>query len=219
MPAVLGLDGISGQSSFGATNLVEPSEVETYLGYTFDDQDLLQTWINRAEAVILRWTGREALLPAEVTEYLDGNAQGSIYLRRWPIIEIASLYVDQGGYYGSGTGAFPESSLLTANTQYRARRGGTDLCRGEVVRTDGYNWPIGFGNIKVIYTAGYDPVPEDLKLAVMMLIQSHIAAQSTGVVDNYKSVTHGEFSITLGDIDGDNLSSIKSILSRFKERT
>lgn len=218
MPSVLGLDGVAGQSSFGASNLVTPSDVESYLGYTFDDQDLLQAWIDRAEAVILRWTGRESLLPDDITEYVDGNAETSIYLRRWPIIEIASLYVDANGYYGSGDGAFPESSLFTANTQYRARRGGTDLCRGEVVRTDGLNWPIGFGNIKVVYTAGYDPVPEDLKLAVMMLIKSHIAAQSTGITANYHSVTHGEFSITLGDIDGDNLASVKSLLSRFRER-
>ncbi len=219
MPAVLGLDGVSGQSSFGATNLVTPAEVEAYLGYTFSDQDLLQTWIDRAEQATTRWTGRESLIPNDYTIYIDGTGLTSIYLPHWPVIEIASVFVDANGYYGSGEGAFPDTSLLTANTQYRAPKMGSDLCRGELRRTDGLNWPVGFGNIKIVYSAGYDPVPEDLKLATCMLIKSQIAAQSTGIVDSAKSVSHGQLSITFGDIDRDDLSTVRSLLERFRERT
>ena len=59
-------------------------------------------------------------------------------------------------------------TLTTGSQEYYL-----DLSTDSVLRTTGsglyQNWPYGVGAVKVVYTAGYSAVPEDLKLAVFDL--------------------------------------------------
>ena len=62
---------------------------------------------------------------------------------------------------------------LTTGAQEYALNKATDC----VYRTTsaGYrNWPIGVETVKVVYTAGYDTIPTDLKLAVIDLITYYL---------------------------------------------
>lgn len=50
--------------------------------------------------------------------YYSGNGQREIILRQYPVISITSVYLDAGGFYGQGSGAFAATTLLTSGTDY-----------------------------------------------------------------------------------------------------
>ena len=78
-----------------------------------------------------------------------------LQLRHLPLRSVTSIYEDENGFFGFGTGAFPASTLLVSGTDYypilnSASYGPT----GQVVRRTGA-WATELGSIKIAYTAGY----------------------------------------------------------------
>lgn len=138
-----------------------------------------------AEAFLLQQIGRK-LEKARRTEYYSGSGQRELTLYQRPVWEIHALYVDHYGAYGTADGAFDSATtLLTEGTDYvldrdvsgesylslsgvvyRLRTVWAQTARnyvpGRVATEAGPTW----GNIKVDYTAGYDPIPYDIQFAV-----------------------------------------------------
>ena len=89
-------------------------------------------------------------------------AASSVQLSGSPINNIVSVK-ERTGITGSYT-------TLTANTDYYL-----DTVTDSIIRSDGgskyKNFPIGPGAVEVVYTAGWEECPEDLKLGVIDLVK------------------------------------------------
>lgn len=170
------------------------ASVQAIPGMSGYESAFLETLIDAASKAIKNYTKRE-LERATYTEYYSGNGMQDLVLRQTPVISITSFYLDSNGYWGQGASSFGAASLLTEGTQYAlVRDEGSQSNRGLVRRIGGggagvfagWNpevifggklsasrlptWPKGMGNIKVVYVAGYSPVPADLQYACNMLV-------------------------------------------------
>lgn len=98
----------------------------------------------------------------EVLEYHSGNGSEMLLLNRGPIQELISLqfvqYVD-----------YPEMYNI-ANIEI-VKSQGILRTRSNLAGMSGYSplFPKGKNNLKVRYTYGFDPVPEDIKEALILL--------------------------------------------------
>jgi len=122
--------------------------------------DLLTELINRATARIEGWTLRK-LKQRSLTEIYDGPGTAFLRLREFPIVGQPAVYIDANRQ-------FPESSRLRDSDFLIFRESGLLAFVGanRLIAT----WPKGLQNTKVVYTAGYDPVPDDLQYACIELV-------------------------------------------------
>lgn len=173
-------------------NWATQQEVADYLGVALASAPPA-TLVAAAQEAILAYIGRP-VASAERTEYYSGIA-GSPYIRLnvWPVISVAHVYNDPNLNYGENT-SITDPAELTLGLDYVIVResvaggkaglleyimGGTGpgaltsppgpsyFARGmtTAARAASFSWPVGQGNIKVVYTAGYATIPEDLKIA------------------------------------------------------
>jgi hypothetical protein len=114
--------------------------VKTYCGNSF--VDYITT--NRIDTFNIDWTTHR------------------VSLEECPVISIVS--VEERTSYGS-----PYNTLTTDNFEYYL-----DPRTDCIFKTNSsgrpVNWAKGIGSVRVTYNAGYDPLPEDLRLAVYDLI-------------------------------------------------
>lgn len=153
--------------------------------------DFLAVVIPEVDAVIRQ----ELNLPVieqvtDITDYYDGNGRVNLTLRYTPVQSVASVVIDQTGYFGQGPNAFAGTPLV-AGIDYALviddpLTGWAGA--GQLTRINGF-WPSRIitpysrlagervplqGAVQVVYTAGLtdDPakVPADLQLAANLLI-------------------------------------------------
>lgn len=121
-------------------------------------------------------------------EYYSPRNTNYIVLRQRPVISITSLYYDSGGNYGQSSDSFASSTLQTAGTDYLlkldeasgiSRSGIVYLLgsQGQGSRVRGRGKLTGEleearGSIKVTYTCGFDPIPNDLKLIMITSVRA-----------------------------------------------
>lgn len=90
------------------------------------------------------------------TEYVDVYWDTKeIQLTESPLIAIQEVWVKE---------EIEEDYVILEETEYSFSR------RTDMLKRKYYPWPLGLESVKVIYTAGYSEVPEDLKLALVDLI-------------------------------------------------
>lgn len=142
----------------------------------------LQHLIDAADAAVKRFAKLD-FEQVTRTEFYSGDGTRFLVLRQRPVTEILNLWLDDSGNFGSGSG-FGAETLLQAGVDYEMRLDGDEAsaCESGIVLRIGTVWPnlnrisvvgkltadIGpaFGNIKIQYTAGWNPVPADVKIAV-----------------------------------------------------
>lgn len=176
------------------------SNLKTFLRITTTDttQDTYLDQLLSAADAIVKGFCKRSLEEATLTEYYDGNGTQYLPLRSRPVSSVTSVYLDEDGFYGDGASAFPSESALTAGSDFALKRdgaGGISKC-GLLVRLGGSVvayagdliggtsgqlatlsgratpiWPVGNGNIKVVYVAGYAAasIPDDLENALHSL--------------------------------------------------
>lgn len=156
-------------------------------------------FIEQATKLIEEFVDRPGLTYAARTEYYDGTGTQKLLLTSRPVFLSPAIrvFVDQGGFWGSVSGSFqPASTNNGVTTQNTELIYGTDFAlktkdgvssrNGILVRLQAY-WPKpfvrapgllapfrgeGFGNIKVVYTAGYtvETLPAQFRLAANTLV-------------------------------------------------
>ena len=143
--------------------------------------DTASTWDRAIDAVIPRIDAiikqycQQNLERKTYTEYHSGANQRHVVLRELPVVSITNLWEDSDGYFGKGTSPFASGDLLTHGTDYvlefdDADQFGSAMSRsGRVVRIQDRGWPLGYGNIKVSYTAGWDVLPHDIVEAATLV--------------------------------------------------
>lgn len=195
---------------------------------------LLEQLIDGVSQAARRITGRD-FNSATRTEYYDGTGQESLYTRHRPLTAVTSLYLDASGYAGQAAGGFAASTQLTQGTDFwvpmteaTERNAGciriiTNPFWESLVYSGGLAgqgravWPVGQGNIKLTYTAGYRVIPDDLAMAVHFLCAQ--VRTSLKVGGPVSSETFGRYSYTLltGNEGSPELMTARSILAGYTE--
>lgn len=222
--------------------LVSLPRVKDFLGLPQDDtsQDVQLTALkSAAEAVVREYVGRN-LTQASYTEFYPGNGQRALVLRHRPVTAVASIHLDNTGYFGRNPdGAFdPTASLLADGRDYvldwdvdagHSRTGivwrlGTswaEVPRQYYPRYVTQETGIAVGNIKVTYTAGFAPgaVPQDLQYAVCFLASYMKRTVEAGA--HLHAERLGDYSYELvpprWDRQIPELGTTASLLRRYKE--
>lgn len=216
------------------------SKFKTFLKICSDDatqDDFLSMIITSSEAVVQNWLGRK-LEQNTTTEYLTGTGKRSLILRQRPVLSVVSVYEDFNGHFGTSPGSFSSSKLLISGRDYMLDidTNGTSSSSGILYRINS-NWlELGrefvpgkltpetgpaYGNIKVTYTHGYSPVPDDIIFATCMV--ASYMKRNIGIGGDIKSEKLGDYSYTLGGNGLDSRSSVPemasamAILSRYRE--
>lgn len=213
--------------------LSDLDSVKIHLGISTSDSaedNILNYLITAAESVVYEYTGRGEELGSSMsfTEYYDGTGKTSLWLRRFPVTAVSLLRVDQDGYYGIPSGAFPASTAYTEGTDFAIPRvDESEENRGELIALQSVDfqkfggiWTSGRGNIKVTYTSGYTTAPKDLELAVNMLVALiRKAAEKGGPITSetigrysYRLLTGGGGQSTTSSLE---IASVRAILGRY----
>lgn len=168
------------------------------------------------------------------THYFNGTNTQRLVLRQTPVTAVSSVHVDVQGYFGTGTDPFNSLTALTSGRDYVLDVDGTTTSKSGILFRIGAVWPMlnrvvpvahlaadigpAWGNIKVVYTAGYATVPLDLQMAT-----TTVAVQLRNIVrlggDKVQKETIGDYSYTLYERmnSGPELGSVRTTLARYKE--
>lgn len=170
--------------------------VKLVLGISTSSQDAqLSALLEAADAAVKRFTGFYIERRTN-TEFYSGQNTKFIVLRQVPVYSITSVYLDDAGYYGQGTG-FGSETLLTAGTDYDLRLDSDETFSesGTLIRI-GTIWPMvnqvtaygkltaelgpNLGNIKVTYVSGHTTVASNIQLATAMLVARYLTTAPGG---------------------------------------
>lgn len=137
--------------------LTTVASVKTYLKITHsvDDQDL-EDLINECSDMIERYVDRSLKDSGAVTEYYNGNINGKIFVRKYPVNSVTSVA------YASGTLDAPTWNILPASTGYVL-----DQFSGVLNVANMYQ---GIRNYQLIYRGGFTTVPSDIVRACKICV-------------------------------------------------
>lgn len=150
-----------------------------------------------------------------VTEYYDGDGSRDLWLKRAPIVSIASVHQSAEGQWNDST-LVPADQYLVSKEEgclrLRASSAIAALFGSEAA------WPCGDFNLRVVYRAGFQRVPPALKEAAIAWAQSIFYASRTqggGVTAR----TIGDFSETFASAGSSSSSMpafVSTVLAKFK---
>lgn len=143
-----------------ATDLVTLTEYKTYQGITNPTDDAVNTsLITKASALVKTYCRRTFVdwVSTNKVEVYNGGTD-AIYLQELPLVQLVS--VENSTDYGQ---------TYTALTQYTDWVWSSQDNRLIPLNTGGI-WPYLENGYKITYKAGYQVVPDDLKLGVMDLV-------------------------------------------------
>ena len=152
-----------------ATDLLTLTEYKAYAGITSDTLDTIVTAIipkaSQLVKSICRRTFVDYISDSKV-ETFSGNNESRLYLKEYPILQIydVELSTDFGNTYTS----------LVEYTDYVLDQEDGSIVAISGGATDGVVFPKYVNGYKVTYTAGYETLPEDLKVAVLDLITYYV---------------------------------------------
>lgn len=144
--------------------LVSLDEFKAYKKIVKDEDDSKLSIMIRSASQLAKTYCRRTFVDYAATdkvEYFDGDSLDTLFVNEFPIINVTSVEVAPDGV---------TYTALTVNEDYFVD---TEV---DAIRTvDGLPFTVGsypsFKSVKVTYSAGFDEVPEDLKIAVMDLVE------------------------------------------------
>jgi hypothetical protein len=177
------------------------AQLKTQLGFKPSDtvQDpKLQLFLDAGSAWVESYCNR-IFSQASRTELFHGNRSNALNPRQWPITAVTELRV-------SSTRSWGDSSSLLDSSSYGISPDGI-----MVINYSGI-FPLGFDNVRLIYTAGYATIPADLVLANLWASEWFYLHNNRGDAGRTSVSKQGE---SIG-IDHDIPPMIKSILQPYK---
>lgn len=219
--------------------IIDIATAKALIGITGQDENSKVSLLcDAADSAIKRYLGRDIerqTYPGTVMHgrgdsgYYSGNGSRYLVLRQRPVISVTSIHLDHAGNWGSSETAFPAESLLVAGRDYALVPDGFGSYRGVVERLRGVwvrpRWyrvgemhldpQTAQGNIKIAYTAGYDPVPPDLTQAAALLIAHWRRIGDKG--GTMQSESLGGYSYSMAAIEGGMPAEVKMLLARYRE--
>ena len=149
-------------------DLTTAEAAKRHLGLSGSEYDtLIGELIDAASEAIERHCGRD-FASAERTEHHDGNVS-AVVLRARPVDSVASVHDDPSRNFEDGS--------LVAPSRYVV-----DALSG-IVELEAGRFSRGVKSVKVIYTGGYETVPDDVSRACVLLV-AHWFSQATRLAAN-----------------------------------
>jgi hypothetical protein len=146
-----------------ATDLVTLAEYKSYIGITSATQDnAIKSIIPKASALVkstCRRTFVDYVNDAKTDVFASGSAR--VYLKEFPVLAISS--VEYSSDYGATYTALVEFTDYVVNLE----DGYIDFLNWEII-------PQQLNAYRVVYTAGYETLPEDIKVACLDLITYYL---------------------------------------------
>lgn len=175
-------------------NLVSLEEVQSQLGNSSTSLTSFLNFAISVKSMQIENICGVGLSAGNYTDYYDGNGSDILFLSQQPIISISSLQYqltptsDWVNYY---TGS------ATANIQYSQRTGKLKLYNSFFYE--------GMNNIKIIYRAGFETIPSDLKQicieeVIDMYNKSSKGESRLGVNSTTQSNGQGSFTQVFKDL-------------------
>lgn len=166
--------------------------------------ELYQLYIDAACDLVKKYTHRD-LESTEYTEVYDGPRSCSLVLNQFPVSEIDTILVDT-----------EEIEVYDATDNPSGYQ--LDSANGIVHLTS--MWPAGRKIINIVYTAGFDTIPADLKYATLS-VASYMRNLKNR--QGIRSESLGTYNVNLmNELQGDAIIPdlmTKNILDRYKDRT
>lgn len=179
--------------------LITLDDVKNFYGITGDkpeDNDLIEELIARYTDLFESYCNKISFEVATYTDYLDSDGGYYIFPEQSPITSVSGIY-DDTSWVWSGS-ALSASNYRIANSN-------------SIVSTIPFTK--GRNNIKIIYSAGLNPIPGDLKQALIEeVVRSFKNRKSLDVV----SITAADGSISR--LSKDLLPTTKSTLDGYKRK-
>ena len=184
------------------TALIELEDIYSYKGEAFNPSDLditdeqYQYLIEAVSAKVEKYCNRTFDITS-YTEYYDGMYTPFIVLEQYPLVSVSGVWlVDE-----------KQDVSYTYDMDYIIPDYDTGLIKNNS------NFPNGYKNVRISYTAGYSEIPDDLKLAIVKMVINE--AQNNSINSSMKSERLGDYSYTLkDDIEIDNVTM--NLLNTYK---
>jgi hypothetical protein len=130
-----------------AGDLTTQEAVKLYLGLTSATDDvLIASLVTSASAWVKSYLNRD-ILENTYSDVLDGTGTPKLMVGQYPVTDVLSLTVD---------GMAVDLTTIV----YRGAM---------LIRTDGAMFTSGYGNVAVVYKAGYAAIPADIGQAVVKM--------------------------------------------------
>lgn len=185
-----------------ANNLITLAEYKAYIGISSTNQDsIITTLIPQVSALVKNICRRTFLdyVDEYKVEVSKGSATNRIVLHETPVMQVSSVEFSQD--YGK------TYDTLVEFTDYVVDQDSDVI---EVIATPYINY-IKTNAFRISYTAGYEEVPSDLKLAIADLINYYIRNDSA--VHSQKAI--GANSVQIEYITNTNLPAhVKRVLDQ-----
>ena len=115
------------------------------------DQDaILGDLIEGASAAVNNYLNRDIML-SDRADSMDGNGKDAMFMRHWPVVSVTSVKVN-----GQSIPAAPDGYSTTPGFRVE----------DPMLILQGYRFTRGRRNVEVVYSAGYETIPDELKAIV-----------------------------------------------------
>lgn len=183
--------------------LISLSTTQNLLGLltlTAPEQTTLEIQIDQASEMIENYCGRK-FVGRQFTEYQDGRGRPELWTKQYPIIAVSALY-------NSADRTFDATSLVDATNFLIYEDEGRISLISDVFQMEQKN-------IKVVYSAGFTTVPNDIQGAAASVIKqlrgSSDGMQSENIMDYSYSRGTGPNGMPVNPVD-----SVAYVLNKYR---
>jgi len=172
-----------------ANALCTVAEAKLYLRIpvaNVNEDEFLAQIIDSCTARIERALGDRRIKADDYTEDRDGTGTKFLLLRQYPIISVTAVYLDQLRNFGE-TNRVADGIIIPSDEPGKLTFGpGVPLTTGLALAT----FPKGTRNVRIVYRAGYETIPDDLRLACQKFVAVEFNRSREGA-DGVLSETFG----------------------------
>jgi len=198
-------------------NYISASEVKQYsnvayqdLGFSSDTE--YDTWLGNLINQVERAIDNYCRVPSgffkagglSFTELHDWNEDGEIHTRYYPIITLTNVELDYAGYNQTAIWTEISSVYYYAKNEYG------------IIKIVGKSPGHVENSVRITYTAGYPAVPDDIKLAALMLADNVLHLILQRMLGSSLSI--GDFKSSLTEVKEAFSDEIKGLLSSYRRR-
>ncbi len=186
-----------------AIALVALQDVKDFLTISGSTEDSKLTYlINEVSRWIASFCGRN-FVSTTYTEYYDGTGTDELMLKNYPIISVTSLHDDPARVFGSNV-----AKSVAADVLVYKNTGTLKLWNKEGA------FQVGVANVKVVYVAGYAPIPAEIQMACKRLIAVLYLRQTNRNFDIQSQTVQQQ---TTSYLISDMPPNVKAILNGYRK--
>lgn len=181
-------------------DLCTVEEVMSFGNFTSKEPDnvIIESLITQVSKVFANYCGKEQFQSKVYTEQYDGEGNNLLFLNNVPVISVTSIHDDEDW-------VFDAAHLIDATTY--------TVVNNIYVALKSTVFSIGTQNIKVVYTAGYSTIPEDVNLSCIKEVVREFNRRLEGDV-TARTLNDGSISYTEKGL----MKSTKDILDNYIKR-